>query len=147
MRFKPPTLLSYSYGGDSFIFKNRFISKFCHHTIVVGHGKHLWNHQGTPLVFGLVSTIELDDFIQEFNNLCDMQQMCNPQLFTPFITWKVCFNIWKGHQWMITKSLNVPIMLILKSSDYTGHPTMCLLLNVHGLNSYFDFKCNYDNFS
>jgi hypothetical protein len=81
--------------GGLFIFKNRFTFKFYHHTVVVGHGKHLWSHQGTPLVFGPISTIELDDFIQEFDNSCDMQQMRNPKLFTLFITWKVCFNIWK----------------------------------------------------
>jgi len=50
VRFKPPTLPSFTYGGF-FRFKDKFISKFDHHTIVVKHGKHAWNHQRASLVF------------------------------------------------------------------------------------------------
>jgi hypothetical protein len=40
-------------------------------------------------VFG---AIELDDFIQEFDSWCDIQQIHNPQLFTPFMAWKGLAN-------------------------------------------------------
>jgi len=36
----------------------------------------------------VVGTIELNDFIQEFDSWCDMQKMRNPQLFTPFMACK-----------------------------------------------------------
>jgi len=45
---------------------------------------------------GAVGTIELDDFIQEFDNWCDMQQMHNMQLFTPFKAWKGLFQHLEG---------------------------------------------------
>jgi len=32
--------------------KNKFTSKFDHHTTIVVHEKHLWNHPKAPLVFG-----------------------------------------------------------------------------------------------
>jgi hypothetical protein len=50
VRFKPPTLPSFTYGGF-FKLKDKFISKFDHHTIVVKHGGHVWNHQRASLVF------------------------------------------------------------------------------------------------
>jgi hypothetical protein len=34
---------------------------------------------------GAIGTIKLDDFIQEFDSWCDIQQMHNPQLFAPFM--------------------------------------------------------------
>jgi len=39
----------------------------------------------THLYLKVVDTIELDDFIQEFDNWCDTQYVQNPQLFTPFM--------------------------------------------------------------
>jgi hypothetical protein len=30
--------------------------------------------------------------VQEFDNWCDMQQMHNPHLFTPFMAWKGLFQ-------------------------------------------------------
>ncbi len=45
---------------------------------------------------GVVGTIELDDFIQKFDSWCDMQQLRNPQLFTPFMAWKGLFQHLEG---------------------------------------------------
>ncbi|BBN19983.1 hypothetical protein Mp_8g15430 [Marchantia polymorpha subsp. ruderalis] len=45
---------------------------------------------------GAVGTIELDDFIQEFDTWCDMQFMRNPTLFTPFFAWKGLFQHLEG---------------------------------------------------
>jgi hypothetical protein len=39
--------------------------------------------KGLHQYLGVVGTTELNDFIQEFDSWCDMQQMHNPQLFTP----------------------------------------------------------------
>jgi hypothetical protein len=38
----------------------------------------------------------LDDFIQDFDNWCDTQQMRNPQLCTPFMAWKGLFEHLEG---------------------------------------------------
>jgi hypothetical protein len=35
-----------------------------------------------------VGTIELEDFIQEFDSWCDMQMVRNVRLFSPFLAWK-----------------------------------------------------------
>jgi hypothetical protein len=40
----------------------------------------------------VVGNIELNDFIYKFGNWCDMQQMHNPRLFTPFMAWKGLFQ-------------------------------------------------------
>ncbi|BBN08134.1 hypothetical protein Mp_4g09160 [Marchantia polymorpha subsp. ruderalis] len=45
---------------------------------------------------GAVGTIELDDFIQEFDTWCDMQFLRNPTLFTPFFAWKGLFQHLEG---------------------------------------------------
>jgi hypothetical protein len=34
---------------------------------------------------GVVGTIELEDFIQEFDSWCDMQMLRNVRLFSPFL--------------------------------------------------------------
>ncbi len=49
------------------------------------------NTKGSRLYLKAIATIELDDFIQEFDNWRDMQYMQNPQLFTPFMVWKGLF--------------------------------------------------------
>jgi hypothetical protein len=49
------------------------------------------NTRGTRLYLKVVDTIELNDFIQEFDNWCDIQYMQNPQLFIPFMIWKGLF--------------------------------------------------------
>ncbi len=40
---------------------------------------------------GVVGTIELEDFIQEFDSWCDMQMLHNAKLFSPFLAWKGLF--------------------------------------------------------
>ncbi len=40
---------------------------------------------------GAVGTIELEDFIQEFDSWCNMQMLCNAKLFSPFLAWKGLF--------------------------------------------------------
>jgi hypothetical protein len=39
-----------------------------------------------------VGTIELEDFIQEFDSWCDMQMLHNARLFSPFLAWKGLFQ-------------------------------------------------------
>ncbi len=39
-----------------------------------------------------VGTIELEDFIQEFDSCCDMQMLHNARLFSPFLAWKGLFR-------------------------------------------------------
>ncbi|PTQ28729.1 hypothetical protein MARPO_0156s0026, partial [Marchantia polymorpha] len=45
---------------------------------------------------GAMGTIELDDFIQEFDTWCDMQFLRNPTLFRPFFAWKGLFQHLEG---------------------------------------------------
>ena len=45
---------------------------------------------------GAVGTLDLDDFIQEFDSWCDLQQMRNPKSFTPFMAWKGLFQHLEG---------------------------------------------------
>ena len=45
---------------------------------------------------GAVGTIELEDFIQEFDTWCDMQMLRNAALFTPFLAWKGLFQHLEG---------------------------------------------------
>jgi hypothetical protein len=45
---------------------------------------------------GAVGTIELEDFIQEFDYWCDMQMLCNVILFSPFLAWKGLFQHLEG---------------------------------------------------
>jgi hypothetical protein len=49
--FKPPAPPSSSSGGGIFIFKNKFTFESYHHTIVVGHGQHVWGHQMILSIF------------------------------------------------------------------------------------------------
>jgi hypothetical protein len=43
-----------------------------------------------------VGTIELEDFIQEFDSYCDMQMLHNARLFSPFLAWKGLFRHLEG---------------------------------------------------
>jgi hypothetical protein len=45
---------------------------------------------------GAVGTIELEDFIQEFDSWCDMQMLRNARLFSPFLAWKGLFQHLEG---------------------------------------------------
>ncbi len=45
---------------------------------------------------GAVGTIELEDFIQEFDSWCDMQMLHNARLFSPFLAWKGLFQHLEG---------------------------------------------------
>jgi len=45
---------------------------------------------------GVMGTIELEDFIQEFDYLYDMQMLRNARLFSPFLAWKGLFQHLKG---------------------------------------------------
>ncbi len=45
---------------------------------------------------GAVGTIELEDFIQEFDSWCDMQMLRNVKLFSPFLAWKGLFQHLEG---------------------------------------------------
>ncbi len=54
--------------------------------------------------------------------------MHNPQLFTHFIGWKGCFNIWKGLLWMTIMSLDMAMKLRLRGGGYIDFPIMFLSL-------------------
>jgi hypothetical protein len=45
---------------------------------------------------GVVGTIELEDFIQEFDSWCNMQMLRNARLFSPFLAWKGLFQHLEG---------------------------------------------------
>ncbi len=45
---------------------------------------------------GAVGTIELEDFIQEFDSWCNMQMLRNAILFSPFMAWKGLFQHLEG---------------------------------------------------
>jgi hypothetical protein len=47
--------------------------------------------KGPRMLSGAVGTIDLDDFIQEFDMWCDLQTLQNATWFTPFIAWKCLF--------------------------------------------------------
>ncbi len=126
--YEPFTPLSSAYGEESSNSKRRSLIRFVTSTIVVGHGWYVWNHQGIPPIFEVVSIIEVDDFIYELHFWCDMQQMRNPKLFKLLMAWKDLFSqIWKGSLWMIIMSLKVPMNLRFKSGICIGCPIVCLL--------------------
>ncbi len=54
--------------------------------------------------------------------------MHNPQLFTHFIGWKGCFNIWKGLLWMTIMSLDMAMKFKLRGGGYIDLPIMFLSL-------------------
>ncbi len=57
---------------------------------------HEWSsHKGMRRFSGVVGTIEVDDFIQEFDSWCDIQAMRSKD-FTPFIAWKSLFQHLEG---------------------------------------------------
>jgi hypothetical protein len=75
--FRPPTPPS-SFGGNfldsNFFFSPRFVTP-----PLLWDMEEMYGATKRPYRYlEVVGTIELDDFIQEFNNWCDMQQMCNP---------------------------------------------------------------------
>jgi hypothetical protein len=43
-----------------------------------------------------MGTIELEDFIQEFDSWCNMQMLHNTRLFSPFLAWKGLFQHLEG---------------------------------------------------
>jgi hypothetical protein len=45
---------------------------------------------------GAVGTIELEDFIQEFDSWCEMQMLRSAILFSPFLAWKGLFQHLEG---------------------------------------------------
>jgi hypothetical protein len=54
---------------------------------------HIMRHNNFLRTMG---TIEMNDFIGKFDSCCDLQQMKNPTLFTPFMAWKYLSNIKKN---------------------------------------------------
>ncbi len=52
--------------------------------------------KGPRHYLGAVGTIELEDFIQEFDSWCDIQMLCNAILFSPFLAWKGLFQHLEG---------------------------------------------------
>ena len=57
---------------------------------------HGSSSRGLRRYSGALGTIELDDFMQEFDSWCDMQLMRASTLFTPFMAWKGLFHHLEG---------------------------------------------------
>ncbi len=87
---------SSSYGGDFSNFETHFFLKLVTPPLL-WYMEEMYGATKRPHQYSkVVGTIELDDSIQEFKNWSDMQQMRNPQLFTPFMAWKGLFQHLKG---------------------------------------------------
>jgi hypothetical protein len=96
VQFRPPTPPSSSFGGNSLDFKTNFSPKLVILPLLWDM-EDMYGATKRPYQYlGVVGTIELNDFIHEFDSCCDMQQMCNPQLFTPFMACKGLFQHLEG---------------------------------------------------
>jgi hypothetical protein len=52
--------------------------------------------RGPQRFSGKIGTIELDNFMQEFECWCDQQSLKNPKGFSTFIAWKALFSHLEG---------------------------------------------------
>ena len=101
VQFRPTTLLVVSGGdSDSDFDEESTVGTPSHPPIVA---PLLWDMEevygatkGPRRYSGAVNTIDLDDFIQEFDTWCDMQTLRNAKLFTPFMAWKGLFQHLEG---------------------------------------------------
>jgi hypothetical protein len=96
VQFRPHTPPSSSYGGDSLDFETIFFPKLVTPPLLWYMEEIYGATKGPRQYSWVVGTIELDDSIQKFKNWSDMQQMCSPQLFTPFMAWKGLFQHLEG---------------------------------------------------
>ncbi len=75
-------------------------------------------------ILRVVGTIELDDFIQDFDTAWDMQQFLNPQLFIPFLVWKGLFQHLEGppmdgyHEFYQVHQINIEDWHLYWSPNY-----------------------------
>lgn len=78
---------------------------------------------------GAVGTIELDDFMEEFDAWCDAQLLRNPERFTPFLAWKGLFQHLEGppmddyHEFKWTYFMEIEIWRQYWSPDYISVTT------------------------
>jgi len=84
-------------------------------------------------------------YIKEFNNECNMQQMHNPQLLTPFLTWKK-FQHLEGSL-MDDYHEFKPIMQRLKNDNCIVHMIMFPSLKVLWPQELFQFLVQLWQFS
>jgi hypothetical protein len=135
-QFKPPTSSTLSF-GEAFRFWDMFISEVCHYTIVVGYGRHVWKglHWYVRQLTSLNWMISLGSLtISVIWNVCVIL-VCS----CPSEHGMVCSSIWRDNLWMITTNSFVPMRFILKSGEYIGRPTMCLLLKYLWSQHFFPF--------
>jgi len=92
VQFKPPTPPTSSFRGDFSNYETNISPRFVTPPLLWDMEEMYGTTKGPRQYLGVVGTIELDDFIQEFDSWCDMYQMRNPQLFTPFMAWKGLFQ-------------------------------------------------------
>jgi hypothetical protein len=78
VQFRPPTPPSSSFGGNSLNFKTNFSPKFVIPPLLWDMEDMYGTTKRPCRYLGVVGTIELNDFIHEFDSWCDMQQMRNP---------------------------------------------------------------------
>ncbi len=52
--------------------------------------------KGPRCYLGAMGTIELEDFIQEFDSWCDIHMLRNARFFSPFLAWKGLFQHLEG---------------------------------------------------
>ncbi len=96
VRFRLPTPPSSSFGGDFSGFEIDISPSFITPPLLWDMEEIYGTTKGPRQYSRVVGTIELDDFIQEIDNWCDMQQMHNMKLSTPFRAWKGLFQHLEG---------------------------------------------------
>lgn len=125
--FKPPTTPSSSSMEKFLNFEIGFHVSFVTPPLLWDMEDMYGTTKGPHWYLGAIGTIKLDDFIQEFDNWCDMNR-CELLNYLHF-SWdgKVYSNIWRDHLWMIIMNLDVPTKFTLKNGAYIGYLTMCIL--------------------
>ncbi len=86
--------------------------------------------KGSRRYSGAMGTIELEDFIQEFDSWCDMKMLRNAKFSHPSWHGRDCFSTWRVLQWMIIMNFGEIMLLRLKHGSNIGLHPMCLLFTV-----------------
>jgi hypothetical protein len=91
LRYRPPSF-SVEEGEESVVDTEVLVRTSCISAPLPWDMDEMYGATKGPRRFsGAMGTIELDDFIQEFDTWCDMQMLRNATMFTPFMAWKGLF--------------------------------------------------------
>ncbi len=98
LRYRLPSPTSLVVEEDEVIVNNKFsiLPSSIAAPLIWDMDKGSGTMKGPRHYSGEVGTIELEDFIQEFNSRCDMQMLRNARLFSPFLAWKGLFQHLEG---------------------------------------------------